>query len=80
MSFKTIREKLANYLLGLRQDAEGNITLPVSVEELSSFFGVSRPSLSRVFGSLEDEGIITKSQRTVRILDIDSLIRDAPDE
>ena len=80
MSFKTIREKLANYLLGLRQNAEGDIQLPVSVEELSAFFGVSRPSLSRVFGALEDEGILSKDQRTVRIHDIEALIRDAPDE
>ncbi|MBN2510988.1 MAG: Crp/Fnr family transcriptional regulator [Spirochaetales bacterium] len=80
MSFRTIREKLANYLLSLKAREDGTVVLPLSIEELSAFFAVSRPSLSRVFSILEEEGIIEKTQRSLRIIDIDALIRDAPDE
>lgn len=46
MSFKTIRQKLASYLLRLyKQQQQTHITLDRSQQELSDYFGVSRPSL-----------------------------------
>ena len=48
MSFKTIRQKLASYLLRLyKQQQQTHITLDRSQQELSDYFGVSRPSLAR---------------------------------
>lgn len=45
MSFKTIRQKLASYLLRLyKQQQQTHITLDRSQQELSDYFGVSRPS------------------------------------
>ena len=44
MSFKTIRQKLASYLLRLyKQQQQTHITLDRSQQELSDYFGVSRP-------------------------------------
>lgn len=46
MSFKTIRQKIASYLLRLyKQQQQLHITLDRSQQELSDYFGVSRPSL-----------------------------------
>ena len=45
MSFKTIRQKLASYLLRLyKQQQQTHITLDRSQQELSDYFGVSCPS------------------------------------
>ena len=45
MSFKTIRQKLASYLLRLyKQQQQTHITLDRSQQELSDYFGVSRPT------------------------------------
>ena len=49
MSFKTIRQKLASYLLRLyKQQQQTHITLDRSQQELSDYFGVSRDRKSVV--------------------------------
>jgi len=69
MSFKTIKEKIAQYILMLAKNSSHEITLPKSQQELSEFFGVARPSLSRVMGEMEKEGIIQCHRKEIRILD-----------
>jgi len=69
MSFKTIREKLAHYILSLAGTEGDSIRLSRNMQELSEFFGVSRPSLSRVVGQMTAEGIIRVNRREVEILD-----------
>lgn len=70
LSFKTIKEKVAHYLLSLsKNDSKAIIILPKSHQELAEFFGVARPSLARIFAEMEDEGIITVNRREVNILD-----------
>lgn len=73
MSFKTIREKLAHYILGLAGSDGDSATLSKNMQELSEFFGVSRPSLSRVVGQMTAEGIIRVSRREVVISDREKL-------
>ncbi len=72
LAFKTIREKLAHYLFSL-PEKNGIILIPDSLEGLSDLFGVSRPSLSRVLMQLEDEKIISRNNREVKVLDRDKL-------
>lgn len=67
LSFSTIREKAVRYLLNLPEQADGSVRLPVTMEDLSRYFGVSRPALSRVFMDLEREGLLKKSGRNVMI-------------
>lgn len=73
MSFKTIKEKIAHYLLSLAKPQQEMVVLPRNHRELSEFFAVSRPSLSRVFVELEKEGIISYDRKKVTIKDRDKL-------
>jgi CRP-like cAMP-binding protein len=69
LSFKTIKEKIAHYLLNLsRSETRTTIILPKSHQELAEFFGVTRPSLARVFADMEAEGIITVNRREITII------------
>jgi len=69
LSFKTIRQKIAHYLLGLAGDRLSTVELPLSQVQLAEFFGVTRPALARALGELGQEGFIQVQRRTVRILD-----------
>lgn len=69
LSFRTIRQKIAHYLLDLAGDRLAIVELPLSQAQLAEFFGVTRPSLARALGELDQEGLIEVQRRTVRILD-----------
>jgi CRP-like cAMP-binding protein len=73
MSFKTIKEKFAHYIFTLLEPGENKIVLPKSQQELSEFFGVSRPSLARVIGEMEQAQVIQHNRREVVIKDLDKL-------
>lgn len=73
MSFKTIKEKFAHYILKLVKPGSQSVTLPQSQQELSRFFGVSRPSLARVIGEMEKEGILECRRRNILIKDLQRL-------
>ena len=75
LSFKTIKEKVAHYLLSLAQgEPKAIIVLPKSHQELAEFFGVTRPSLARVFAEMQDEGIITINRREISIINRNKLL------
>lgn len=70
LSFKTIKEKVAHYLLSLaKSETKTTLILPKSHQELAEFFGVTRPALARVLGEMQDEGIIRVNRREVSIVD-----------
>jgi CRP/FNR family transcriptional regulator, dissimilatory nitrate respiration regulator len=69
LQFKSIKEKFVNYISALPKSNTGEIILPDSIEELSTLFGVSRPSLSRAISELESDGIISKKNKKIKILD-----------
>jgi CRP-like cAMP-binding protein len=70
MSFNNIQEKIGHYLWVLYRESQSpRIRLPQSITTLSEYFGVSRPSLSRVIGEMEKQGIIRHSKREITILD-----------
>ena len=69
LSFKTIKEKVAHYLLNLaKSETRTTIILPKSHQELAELFGVTRPSLARVLSEMENEGIIIVNRREVEIV------------
>ncbi len=75
MSFKTIKEKVANYLLSIaKSETKTTIMLPKTHQELAEFFGVTRPSLARVFAEMEAEGIITINRKEISIINRSKLI------
>lgn len=58
MSFNTIRQKLAHFLLD-RMEASGEpFHGGMSQTAIAELFGVARPSLARCISEMEDEGII----------------------
>jgi CRP-like cAMP-binding protein len=69
IQFSTIREKIASYLLDLAdKQFTDSPSVSVSREALAEIFGVSRPSLSREFSRMIDEGILSQEGRRIHIL------------
>ena len=79
LSFKTLKGKLAHYLMELerRQNIKGEVRLMQTQEELAELFGVARPSLSRTLRDLHHQGLIEARGRTIKILDREGLLEDA---
>jgi CRP-like cAMP-binding protein len=75
LSFHTIKGKYAHYLSTLPGAASGRVSVDRTQQELSEFFGVTRPSLARAIGEMEDEGLISVTRREVRLLNITGLSR-----
>jgi CRP/FNR family transcriptional regulator, dissimilatory nitrate respiration regulator len=69
LNFKTIRGKLAQYILQSAGTDKYEITLGMTQSEIAEYFGVARPSIARVLGELEDEGVIITKGKTLKILD-----------
>ncbi len=64
LNFSTISSKIAYYLLSIANEKDNIVTLTMSIQELSEYFGVERPSLSKVLGELSEKGIIKKLSRS----------------
>ena len=69
LNFKTIRGKFAQYILQVAGPDKSEIKLAMTQNELSEYFGVARPSIARVIGEMEDEGIIITKGKILKILD-----------
>ena len=69
LSFKTIKGKIAQYLLSLAGPDKNVVELPLTQNDLAEQFGVARPSLARALGEMAEEGIISVERKVVRILD-----------
>jgi CRP/FNR family transcriptional regulator, dissimilatory nitrate respiration regulator len=68
LSFKTIKEKVAHFLL---QNAGANlhsVELKTTQQHLAELFGVARPSLARVLGEMQNEKLIRIERKTVTLL------------
>jgi CRP-like cAMP-binding protein len=73
LSFKSIREKIAHFLLTQAGEQFHSIELKNSQQQLAELFGVARPSLARVFGEMQKEGLIKLERKTVTLLDKEKL-------
>ncbi len=73
LSFKTIKEKMANYILAHGGNEYSTISITQSQSELAEFFGVTRPSLARALAEMEAEGILLAERRKITILDREKL-------
>lgn len=73
LNFKTLKGKLAFYIL---QQAGSNgtiVNLTVTQNELADFFGVARPSVARALSELETEGYLVAKGKTIKIIDKERL-------
>lgn len=73
LSFKTIKEKVAHFLLRSAGDQFHSVELKNTQQQLADLFGVTRPSLARVFGVMQKDGLIKIERKTVTLLNRDGL-------
>ena len=69
LNFKTIRGKLAQYILQYAGADKTEITLRMTQNEIAEYFGVARPSIARVLSEMENDGIISTRGKYLKILD-----------
>ncbi len=80
LSFKTIKGKVAHFLLQQAGEKFHSIELKNTQQQLADLFGVTRPSLARVFGEMQKEELIKIENKTVTLLDkkaLNELINNA---
>lgn len=74
-SNKTIKQKTASYILSLSKENNQIIKFDKTLQEIAEFFGVERPSLSRVFSEFVSDGFIEKiDNKTLKISNRDELL------
>jgi CRP/FNR family transcriptional regulator, dissimilatory nitrate respiration regulator len=73
LNFKTIKGKLAHFLLQKAGKDGLVVILDMTQNELADYFGVARPSVGRALGEMEDEGYIEAKGKRIRILDKEGL-------
>ncbi len=74
LSLKTIKEKIAFYLLQQMKKGENNIVnIDLTQTNLADLFGVARPSLTRSVLEMEKQGILIWSRESVEINDLKEL-------
>jgi len=69
LNFKTIKEKLAHYILQKAGKDRSSVKLSLTQNDLADFFGVTRPSVARAIGDLEEDGLIQAKGKNIKILD-----------
>ena len=73
LNFKTIKGKLAHYILQKAGKEGTDVTMDMTQNDLADFFGVARPSVARALGELEEEGYLQAERKNIRILDKEGL-------
>lgn len=69
LNFKTIKGKLAHYILQKSGKENDDVNLELTQNDLADFFGVARPSVARALRELKDDGYILTSGKHIKILD-----------
>jgi len=73
LSFKTIKEKVAHFLLKQTGERLHSFELKATQQQLADLFGVTRPSLARVLGEMQNDGLIKIEKKTVTLLNKNAL-------
>ena len=73
LSIKTIKGKIAHFLLESMTDEGKTFSINRNQTELAEFFGVARPSLARSLSEMIQDGIIRIDKKQFTILDSKSL-------
>lgn len=68
LNFKTIKGKVAHFLLQKAGDRFHSIELQNTQQQLADLFGVARPSLARVLSEMQNEGLIEIERKTVKLV------------
>lgn len=73
LSFRTIKQKVAHYLLEQAGNRLQIVELPHSQGQLAEIFGVTRPALARTLGEMSKDGYIELQRRHIKIMDKDKM-------
>ena len=73
LNFKTIKGKLAQYILQKARRDSNEFVFDLTQTDLAEFFGVTRPSIARVIAELEEKGLVLIKGKSVKILDKEGL-------
>jgi CRP-like cAMP-binding protein len=73
LNFKTIKGKLAHFILQKAGKDGSAIILNMTQNDLADFFGVARPSVARVLGELEEEGYLEAKGKNIKVIDKEGL-------
>jgi CRP-like cAMP-binding protein len=73
LSFKTIKEKIAYYLLQNYKSDNQIVIINQRQTGLAEMFGVARPSLARSIGEMESDQLIKWERNQVEIINLKSL-------
>ena len=64
----SLRERIVRFLVEC-QDSEGKIHMNLSREEMADHLNITRPSLSRELGKMQEEGILELDRRQILVKD-----------
>ena len=67
LSFKTIKGKIAHFILSQGGKENDVVHLKRSQESIASLFGVTRPALARAMGEMAADGMIEVQRKKIRI-------------
>jgi CRP-like cAMP-binding protein len=73
LNFKTIKGKLAHYILQKAGKDGTTVTLDMTQNDLADYFGVARPSVARAIKELELEFYLEAKGKKIKILDKEGL-------
>jgi CRP-like cAMP-binding protein len=74
LSFRSLKGKIAHYLLQLSGGQVIEVVMPMSQEELAEMFGVARPSLGRAIREMHNDGLINASAKYIQIINKKALV------
>jgi CRP/FNR family transcriptional regulator, dissimilatory nitrate respiration regulator len=67
LNFRTIKGKLAQYILQRDENGSNKVRLDRTQNDLADFFGVARPSVARAIGEMEKDGYIVAEGKNIVI-------------
>ncbi len=74
LSFETVREKIASFLLEeFKKQKSETLTLPYSKKVLADHMGIQRPSLSRELIKMREEGLLDFQGNQITIQDLEGI-------
>ncbi len=73
LSFKTIKGKIAHYILLRAKGKTENITLGKTQNQLAEYFGVTRPAYARAVSEMQKDNIIVIDKKNISIKNQEAL-------
>jgi CRP/FNR family transcriptional regulator, dissimilatory nitrate respiration regulator len=68
LNFKTLKVKLAQYILQKAGKEESIVYLDMTQNEFADFFGVARPSVARALNEMREKGLIIAERKKITII------------